>query len=305
MKNSAETGKRMKYIFRNFNISDYEKVYDFLVGLCADDYTHINWNHARWEWMFFHPEFDRSLMHKIGLWFLGNDLAGVAIYDHFPGEAFFAVKKGYEELETDILDYAVRNLSDENGLGIAVNDADSRMQDLLTAYGFRADEQTENILALPLSEFDFTAKSIDGIAFQSIDAQEDLYRHHEVLWKGFDHEGQAPVDEETISRQRVMLSAPHMNPLLHIAALNENEEFVAYCGVWYDVNTDYAYIEPVCTVPEYRGRGIAKALLTEALKRAYGAGTGKAYVISDSGFYKRIGFRQHSHYTFYWYDRTE
>ena len=38
-------------------------------------------------------------------------------------------------------------------------------------------------------------------------------------------------------------------------------EPVAYVCLWYDKRTDYAYIEPVCTVPNYRGKGIAKALL--------------------------------------------
>ena len=99
-----------------------------------------------------------------------------------------------------------------------------------------------------------------------------------------------------------MLSAPHLNPLLHVIAKNKCGEYVAYCGLWYNEKTDYVYIEPVCTIPEYRNKGIARMVLIEALKRAYDLGAKKSYVISDSAFYKSLGFKQHSHYTFYWYN---
>ncbi|MCI5649197.1 MAG: hypothetical protein MR332_07175 [Fusicatenibacter sp.] len=70
----------MNFQFQNFHRSYYEKVHKFLIELSMDDHTHINWNWARWEWMFFHPQFDRNSLDKIGLWFSKEELAGVAIY---------------------------------------------------------------------------------------------------------------------------------------------------------------------------------------------------------------------------------
>ena len=72
------------------------------------------------------------------------------------------------------------------------------------------------------------------------------------------------------------------------------------CGCWYLEGTDYAYVEPVCTIPEYRGKGIGKAVVLEALNRCRQMGAKRAYVILDSEFYKRIGFEQFAHYTFLW-----
>ena len=126
----------MQCMFRNFNRSYFEKVHEFLIALSMDNHTHINWNWERWEWMFFHPEFDKNSLDKIGLWFFHENLVGVAIYDYYFGEAFFATKKGFEELEKDILDYMVENFSDENGLGIAVNDEDARTIELMKSNGF-------------------------------------------------------------------------------------------------------------------------------------------------------------------------
>ncbi len=253
--------------------------------------------------MFFHPEFNRDLMDKIGLWFLDEKLIALATYNHYLGEGFFATKEGFDELQKEVLEYAINNFSDENGLGIAINDKDGKTLKLLKDNKFLRNEQTENILELKLDEVNFNLEPITGITLESIDIEKDLYKHHKLLWKGFNHEGQAPLDEYTINKQKLMLSAPHLNPLLHVVAKNKCNEYVAYCGLWFNDKTDYVYVEPVCTIPEYRNKGIARMVLMESLKRAYSLGAKKAYVISDSDFYKSLGFKQHSHYTFYWYNR--
>ncbi|MDZ5252737.1 GNAT family N-acetyltransferase [Clostridium sp. LIBA-8841] len=291
----------MKISFRKFDDTYYHRVCDFFIELSQDNLIHINWNWARWEWMFYHPDFNNNLVDKIGLWFCDEELIGVATYDHYLGEGFFGVKSGFERLEKEMLEYSIETFSDENGIGIAVNNTDTSSLNLLQSYGFSKCEETENILELTLEDMDFNLTPIKGIELKNINIENDLYKHHELLWKGFNHEGQAPLHEETINKQKRMLSAPHLNSLLHVIAKNERDEYVAYCGLWYSEKTDYVYVEPICTIPEYRNRGIAKLVLMEGLKRAYNLGAKKAYVISDSDFYKSIGFKQHSHYTFYWH----
>lgn len=71
--------------------------------------------------------------------------------------------------------------------------------------------------------------------------------------------------------------------------------------MWLEVVNLIIYVEPVCTIPEYRQKGLGKVVVLEALKRGRSLGAEKAYVISDSSFYKSLGFQQHSHYTFYWH----
>ena len=85
-----------------------------------------------------------------------------------------------------------------------------------------------------------------------------------------------------------------------MTAVNQSGENVAYCCLWYNEKTDYAYVEPVCTIPSYRGKGVAKALIYEALNRVKKLGAKQAYVISDMDFYKRLGFENDVHFTFYW-----
>ena len=241
----------MKIIFRNFDNSYYDKVCDFLIELSKDDRNHINWNWARWEWMFFHPKFNSDLMDKIGLGYCNDELVGIATYDHYFGEAFFATKQGYEELEKDILEYAIATFSNENGLGIAVNDKDTHTLDLLRSKNFVENDLTENILELTLENVSLDSITLEGIIVKNIDIKNDLYKHQKLLWKAFDHEGPVPVDEITIRKQKIMLSARNLNSFLHIVAENADGEYVAYCGLWYSQKTDYVYVEPVCTIMDY------------------------------------------------------
>ena len=92
----------------------------------------------------------------------------------------------------------------------------------------------------------------------------------------------------------------HFRKELSLGAMTPDGEGAAYCCLWFREGTDYAYVEPVCTIPAYRGRGAAKALLYEALNRARALGANRAYVISDQVFYEKLGFRKDRTFSFYW-----
>ncbi|USB33386.1 GNAT family N-acetyltransferase [Paenibacillus sp. YPG26] len=294
----------MKPVLRTYDHTYYDIVCDFLIELSKENSKYINWNWARWEWMMYHPEFNNDLIDNIGLWFCNDELVGMATFDHYFGEACIAVKSGHIELEKEALEYALSTFSDENGLGIAINDADIHSIELLRNYGFvKKEGNIENILELNLEEISFDYTLPPEIIIKSLNPETDLHKHHRTLWKGFDNGGDAdlPCDEITMNKQKRMLSAPHLNTYLHTVAENEEGEYVAYCGCWYNAKTDYAYVEPICTIPSYRGKGLGKAVLLEALKRCNDLGAKKTYVISDSAFYKALGFNQYSRYTFYWH----
>ena len=95
---------------RSFRDDDYEAVCDFLITLNAENRLHINWNWARFEWMYGHPEFDWESKECIGLWWDAGRIVGAAIYDMYFGEAFCGMLPGYEALYPDILDYAWQKL---------------------------------------------------------------------------------------------------------------------------------------------------------------------------------------------------
>ena len=283
--------------FKNFEASDYEKVINFLVELNKDNSKHINWNWARFEWMYEHPEFNKDLQNTIGLWFDDDHLVGVAIYDMYFGEASCLYLPHYESLFPEIVDYAYKNIKDENGLGIAINENDNNDIEKLKEVGFELSEQKETILSLPLIK-KLEVKLSEGFNICEVDQDKDVKDISWLFWQGFDHGNDKKEFEEQFEYEPHI--RPHFNKHLSIGIKDDDGELVSICGVWFLKNTDYAYIEPVCTVPSYRGKGLAKAAIFEALNRAKKLGAKKAYVISDMEFYKKLGFSQEQLYHFYW-----
>ena len=124
-----------------------------------------------------------------------------------------------------------------------------------------------------------------------------------LFWQGFGHgDDRARFEQE---EKIVPQTRPHFRRNLSLAAAAPDGELAAYSCLWFREGTDYAYVEPVCTVPHYRERGLAKSLLYEAMNRAAALGAKKAYVISDMDFYAKLGFRKEFHYTFYWKKDSE
>lgn len=283
--------------FRNYCEKDYEAVCNFLIELNRKDQNHINWNWGRFEWMADHPEFDKSLMRSIGLWTDGEKVVGAAIYDMYFGEAFVGALPEYSSLYPETLDYAYRRLKDEKGLGIAVCDTCADEISAAKSAGFTPTEQTETVMSLDLNK-ELPADLPDGLHYMELAPVKEPYAFQWLLWQGFDHgtdKAKFEKQEQIIPRAR-----PHLNPYLSVAVENADGEKTAYCCLWYSDKTDYAYVEPVCTIPAYRGKGIAKAVIYEALNRARALGAKKAYVLSDMPFYEKLGFKKDRQFTFYW-----
>jgi len=277
---------------------EYEAVCHFLIELNKTDKSHINWNWARFEWMTEHPMFDKSKSGSIGLWKDSDKVVGAAIYDMYFGEAFCGVMPGYEALYPEILDYAYRELKDDSGLAIAIYDNNQTEMQAAENCGFVKSEQTETVMVIGLDK-PLYAELPEGLHFIEMDhnLEEDGHELQWLFWQGFDH----GTDREEFERQEEIEppNRPHFNKHLSIAAENESGEKVSYCCLWYRKDTDYAYVEPVCTIPSYRGKGVAKAVIYEALDRAAKLGAKTAYVISDMTFYEKLGFTKAYHYTFY------
>ncbi len=291
----------MEIKFKSFEKEDYQLVYDFFVELNQKDKLHINWNWARWEWMYFHEDFDKSLIHSIGLWITEGRIVGAAVYDQYLGEAFCGVLPSFEEILPEIIDYSYENLKDENGLGIAVNDQNDYMKLLLDKQGFEQVEQDESLLKIML-ENQLKYEIYPEFLMKEVIFPKDEYEYKMVLWKGFDHGDDVKEFEQSIANKGLNDDSdyPHRNPLLSLSVLDHTKNHVAHCTCWYDNRTDYVYVEPVCTIPQYRGNGLGKAVVYEELNRCHSLGAKHAFVISDQEFYKNIGFTSESHYTFYW-----
>ena len=282
--------------FKHYSPKDYDKVISFLIELNQSSKEHINWNWARFEWMYEHPMFNKSLLPLIGLWFDGDAVVGTAIYDMYLGEASVLVLPKYQYLYSEILDYAYQNLKDNEGLKVAVSNNNELEKELLTQAGYTKADQTETIMSIDLAD-SLKSPFIEGIEFVHLDPINNYEELCYLFWQGFDHgndKEECLKENQTKGNMR-----PHYNPYLSIT-VKYKDKYIGHCSLWYSNKTDYAYVEPVCVIPLFRNKGVARSMIFEALNRVRSLGAKKAYVISDMEFYKKLGFKKEYSYTFFY-----
>jgi GNAT superfamily N-acetyltransferase len=144
----------------------------------------------------------------------------------------------------------------------------------------------------------------EGFSIISQDVDYDLKQYASVLWNGFGHAEEGPVDvsDKALAEQAYMLSGPHNNLSLKIAVKNPEGDYVSYAALWYNEGQDFCTIEPCATHPDYRRMGLGKAAIYEGISRCKKLGAKYCLVGSDQDFYYRIGFAPAIHCT-YWKKR--
>ena len=60
--------------------------------------------------------------------------------------------------------------------------------------------------------------------------------------------------------------------LLMIVVVAPDNKYTYALGMWHDEHNQYAYLEPLATVPKYRRMGLAAIALTDAMKKTKALG---------------------------------
>ena len=272
---------------------DYDRVGRFLVETYDPAAIHVNWLRPRWEYMHYHP-FIRDLdLTCIGVWEEGGGIVAVAHPEHALGPAYFQLHPDHAALKKDMLAYAEEHIAAERDgaktLRIFVNDRDAEFQRLAADRGYEQQSGGEPMSHLPIPD-PFPAIALpDGFRLQSLADDNDLLKLDRLLFRGFDH-GDEPL-EDGLDDRRFMQSAPNYDRDLNVVVVAPGGEFVSYCGMWIEPVHRLAYVEPVCTDPDYRRRGLASAAVREGMRRCGERGATLACVGATRPLYLSIGFR--------------
>jgi len=270
--------------------AEFCHVRDFLVRINQLEVVNEGFLWGRWEWMFcLRPFLDIQNLSCIGIWEDDGVIVALATYEQAPGNVWLSIDSSYNYLKKDMLVYAIENMNKEGTVNILVDDNDSELQGLCTSLGLRPTQNREFNSVIPIND-DLHYSLPEGYQTVSLADDFNIEKYHRVLWKGFNHEGEPPMTSEALEARRIALSGPHINFNLNIAVKAPNGEFVSYCGMWYELGTDYALVEPVATDPDYRMKGMGRAAVLEAVKRCGELGAKRAYVGSSQQFYYNIGF---------------
>ena len=253
-----------------------------------------NWLRPEWDYMHSHPSLDESALNRIGIWEVGGAIVAVVHYESTLGEAFFECHPEYPFLKKELLRYAEENLyqSDKGKkkLWIYCNDFDSEFESLLKAAGYHPLQKGMRPLSRLIIPSEIPEAELpEGFRILSLADQNDLPRINHVLWRGFNHPGEPPREEE--EGRKKMQSSPNFRKDLTIVAADPGGDFRAYCGFWVVVEKKYGLIEPLATDPDFRRMGLARTGVWEGVRRCRDLGAETIYVGSDQPFYLSLGFQ--------------
>lgn len=269
---------------------DYNRVKEFIIRINQENVVSYGYLWGRWEWAFSCNFQDKESLNKIGIWEDDGKIVAVATYEDNLGSAYFLVDSEYNHLKGEMLTYAEENLTKNGEFKAIINNNDREFQRAAASLGYRPTKDYEANAVIDIYDENTAYTLPEGYKVVSLQDEYDLYKYNRVLWRGFNHEGEPPVTEEAIQGRKNSLSGPGVNLSLNIAVVAPNGDFVSYCGMWYKEGTDYALVEPVATDPDYRKKGLGKAVVLEAVKRCGQLGAKRAYVGSSQQFYYNIGF---------------
>ncbi len=230
---------------------------------------------------------DTSLTHRCRIWEDGGKIVALVFYENPVSDIYFSLRPGYEELAGEMVTYAGSDMPKTEGKQrLVLFEGQKAVMDAAIKAGYMSGGGYNERV------FDF-ANSLDfplPEGFRIVEPERlEPGKIAECCWKGFDHEKEeGPWDGEEESTRRIMV-APHATPFHAVAIENERQEYVCFAGMWWTPENHLAYMEPLCTVPEYRGRGLASAAMSELQRRLQPLG---ATHMTGGGnpFYERIGF---------------
>lgn len=288
----------MSITFRPYQSpEDYQRISDFLITIHKTGNRDGNWIEPAWEYMHFHPMLEAQYLDRIGIWEDQGEIVAVTHYESDQGDAFFQFRPGYEYLRVEMLDYAEKALlhpeEEENGrpLHAFVNDIDESFTDLVKARGYQHHPDKDRPMAMMVIPDPFPEITLPpGFRLVSLAEEPDWRKVHRVMWRGFNHPGEPDMSPEELEERRLMFDTVTARRDLKIAVAAPNDEFAAFCGMFYQPEGQFGYVEPVATDPDYRRMGLGKAAVLEGIRRCAALGATHTYVGSDQPFYLSFGF---------------
>jgi GNAT superfamily N-acetyltransferase len=279
----------MKLTFREYqNENDFWKIRSFLrETFLLNNRRMINWHVARLDYWRGHLLANcnegGSLDLSIYIWENDDGQIAAVLNIEEPGQAYLQVHPTYQTtaLETEMIELAEQKLSvkrnREQVVAIWANHNDQLRKDILKRCGYAKGKWTETQWQRDL---DFPVKKIsvpDGYTIRSLGDVDEIPARSWASWRGF-HPDEPDEAYQGWEWYYSIQRCPLYRRDLDIVAIAPSGEIASFCTMWFDDATRSAYIEPVATVPEHLRHGLARATITEGLRRLQRMGAVRALV---------------------------
>ena len=235
---------------------------------------------------------------NIRLWFDGTDLVAYALFEP-PLNVEFDVQPGlalYDSVGHEILKWAEsrrRSLAQTGKQGILkalamlgyetvcltmALDSDPQRISLLERHGFRRTDGFDVLYRRSLKDPVSSPELDPSLRLRhatdaDLEARVDVHRDAWSVW------GPSAATVETYRRLR---SAPVYDPELDVVLEDASGRFLSYCIGWLDIANGFGHFEPVGCRPDFTGRGHARAVTIEGMRRMQARGMHTALVATAS-----------------------
>ena len=291
-------------------LTDIDLVWDFMVdiydrrnccGVAAPFFEHA----ITASWM------DPSYSYLDRFWLDGKKIVAFVFYESPVTDIFFNVRKGYEFLADEIIDYTVTMMPDWGRQQLILFHGQEFLMEAAKKRGFIKVYESEDRIFDFKNELNYKLPA----GYHFVDPQKlDIFKLEKLCWYGFGHGEKGTYtdwDKEDTSydwtpakshkdcMSGFLAPSPHSTHEYDIIiADDKNDDYVCYSGMWWVPKNKLAYMEPLCTHPMHRHNGLAAAALTEHYRRMKAMGA-THMTGGESPFYDRIGYGQGLHWTFW------
>ncbi len=268
--------------------NDYWRIRQFLREvMIANGLREFSWSVMRLDyWRFFgmnniHPF--ATLPEIIFIWETPDGRIAAVLNPEEPGDSFMQVHPAYKtkELEAEMIAVAEEHLSVIQGgnqkLYLWADSLDIQRQELLKAHGFTMQNYTESQWRRDLDKPIPKVPVADGYTIRSLGDESELPARSWASWRGF-HPNEPEEKYQGWEWYRNIQRCPLYRRDLDMVAVAPDGTIAAISTFWFDDVTRTVYIEPVATVPEHQRRGLARAVITEGLRRVQRLGAVRAFV---------------------------
>lgn len=246
---------------------------------------------------------NRMYVHQNRFWLEEEQVVGFVFYESPVSSVHFVLRPGYDALADEMIDYAMGMFPNaETEKEFVFSQGQHALMVAAEKKGYAlCEREREYRLNMEKSALDFPLP--EGFHFVE-PAEVDPVKLARCMWQGFNEwelgpfvNWQVPNDDSAWHPHRsymgvemnTMAPPPHSTYEYNVVIADEEGEYACFAGMWWVKENRLAYLEPLCTVPQYQHRGLAAAALTKHYQRFKALG-GKYLTGGGSDFYRKIGY---------------
>lgn len=284
---------------RQFSVlADCGKIYQFMLDIYERDWRNgVPAPFFEYAFSSFSYWMDISYSYKNRIWEDHGEIVAFCFNESPVTDIYFSLKPGYEELASEMIAYADEYMPNKGErIQLVLFGGQDALMKAAKEIGYhQVSEQTDmqfdfdDVLDYPLPE-----------GFHFVESEKyDVNKVGKCCWKGFDHEKSEGLWNNQYEQTNYLIQvAPHATTELSVVIADEQGEYACYAGMWWTPENKLAYMEPLCTIPEYRNRGLASAALSEMYRKMKKLGA-THMTGGMNEFYKKIGYRPAEKWTFW------